>query len=99
MEILSSRPLERQLVGFELTDVSTQPMEGHLVIREGEIVGSVTSCEFSPTLQTIIGLAYVHPEDAAAGSQIVIRIESGICAQARVVKTPFYDSDNTRQSL
>jgi sarcosine oxidase subunit alpha len=99
VEILSSRPLERQLVGFELTDVSTQPMEGHLVIREGEIVGSVTSCEFSPTLQKIIGLAYVHPEDAAAGSQIVIRIESGVCAQARVVKTPFYDPDNARQSL
>ena len=54
VEILSSRPLERQLVGFELADVSTQPMEGHLVIREGEIVGSVTSCEFSPTLQKLL---------------------------------------------
>ena len=69
VDILSKRPLERQLVGFELGATSPQPKEGHLVIRNGDIVGSVTSCEYSPTLNKIIGLAYVHPEDAVPGQR------------------------------
>jgi sarcosine oxidase subunit alpha len=99
VEILSKSPLERQLVGFELGAASPQPKEGHLVIREGEIVGSVTSCEYSPTLNKIIGLAYVHPLDSASGATVVIRTEGSVHVHARVVSTPFYDPDNLRQAL
>ena len=99
VDILSKSPLERQLVGFELGAKSPQPKEGHLVIRNGDIVGSVTSCEYSPTLNKIIGFAYVHPEDAVAGTTVVIRTDGAVHAHARVAETPFYDPDNLRQAL
>ena len=99
VDILSKSPLKRQLVGFELDATSPQPKEGHLVIRNGDIVGSVTSCEYSPTLKKIIGLAYVHPEDAVSGTTVVIRTDDAVHAHAQVVETPFYDPDNLRQAL
>lgn len=99
IEILSNAPLERQLVGFDLVAGSPQPKEGHLVIRNGHIVGSVTSCEYSPTLNKIIGLAYVHPEDSASGTEVVIRTDNAVQVLARVADTPFYDPDNARQDL
>jgi sarcosine oxidase subunit alpha len=70
-----------------------------LVIRNGNIVGSVTSCEYSPTLNKIIGLAYVHPEDAVPGTTVVIRADDAVHAHARVADTPFYDPDGLRQAL
>ena len=99
VDILSKSPLERQLVGFELDASSSQPKEGHLVIRAGDIVGSVTSCEYSPTLNKIIGLAYVHPQDSTPGKTIVIRTDGAVHVDARVASTPFYDPDNARQAL
>ncbi len=99
VDILSKSPLERQLVGFELDASSSQPKEGHLVIRAGDIVGSVTSCEYSPTLNRIIGLAYVHPQDSTPGKTIVIRTDGAVHVDARVASTPFYDPDNARQAL
>ena len=99
VEILSKAPLERKLVGFELGATAPQPKEGHLVIRDGDIVGSVTSCEYSPTLNRIIGLAYVHPDDSASGAELVIRTDNAVHVHARVADTPFYDPENTRQAL
>jgi len=69
------------------------------VIKGGDIVGNVTSCEISPTLNQIIGLAYVHPDDANPGDRIAIRTEDGVVVQARVDALPFYDPDNARQAL
>ena len=99
VEILSKAPLERKLVGFELGANAPQPKEGHLVIRDGDIVGSVTSCEYSPTLNKIIGLAYVHPADSTSGAEVVIRTDNAVHVHAHVADTPFYDPDNTRQAL
>ncbi len=50
VDILSKSPLERQLVARTCA-ASPQPKEGHLVIRNGDIVGSVTSRRIPPTLQ------------------------------------------------
>lgn len=99
VEILSKAPLERKLVGFELGASAPQPKEGHLVIRDGDIVGSVTSCEYSPTLNKIIGLAYVHPADSASGAEVLIRTDNAVHVHAHVADTPFYDPENTRQAL
>ena len=99
VEILSKAPLERKLVGFELGATAPQPKEGHLVIRDGDIVGSVTSCEYSPTLNKIIGLAYVHPADSASGAEVLIRTDNAVHVHAHVADTPFYDPDNARQAL
>jgi sarcosine oxidase subunit alpha len=99
VEVLSKVAVERKLVGFELSAADPKPKEGHLVIREGNIVGSVTSCEYSPTLDKIIGLAYVHPDDASAGATVRIRTDGSREVQAQVTDTPFYDPDNSRQAL
>ena len=69
------------------------------MIRAGEIVGNVTSCEVSPSLNQIIGLAYAHPDNANPGDHISIRTEGGVMVQARVEALPFYDRDNERQLL
>ena len=69
------------------------------MIKDGDIVGNVTSCEISPTLNQIIGLAYAHPDDANPGGRIAIRTEGGVLVQARVEALPFYDPDNARQTL
>jgi len=91
------RPLERKLVGFTLPEEAKLPKECTLVIRGDDIVGRVTSAARSETLGAIIGLAYVHPEDAEPGRRIHIKLEDGHYEQGRVVPLPFYDPDNKRQ--
>jgi len=86
-------------VGFTLGTGAPQPKEGHLVLRDGAIVGNVTSCEYSPTLKRIIGLAYAHPSDGEPGGSITIRTDDGVCVAAEVAALPFYDPDNVRQTL
>jgi len=99
VDILAAAAPIRQLVGFSLDLEAPKPLEGHLVIKGGDIVGNVTSCEISPTLNQIIGLAYAHPDDANPGDRIAIRTEDGVVVQARVEALPFYDADNARQAL
>ena len=88
------------LVGFVVTDSKAPiPLESHLV-RDGEqMTGWVTACNYSPSLGKPIGLAYVHPEVAKAGSQITIRSTGGMLVQANVVSLPFYDPQTARQEL
>ncbi|MGB1958081.1 MAG: glycine cleavage T C-terminal barrel domain-containing protein, partial [Luminiphilus sp.] len=99
VDILAASSPIRQLVGFSLDLTAPKPLEGHLVIKGGDIVGNVTSCEISPTLNQIIGLAYAHPDNANPGDHISIRTEGGVMVQARVEALPFYDRDNERQLL
>ena len=101
----------RKLVGFEIDGGGAIPKECHLVIRDGEIVGRVTSCAFSPTLGKAIGLAYVAPDQASPGTSFQVRVDSGQMAgnkvkialdsyvTCKVVKLPFYDPAGARQEL
>ena len=45
VDILEAQPLKRKLVGFSLPKGSSQPLEGHLVLKGPDISGNVTSCE------------------------------------------------------
>jgi len=99
IEILERQPLKRKLVGFSLPKGSSQPLEGHLVLKGADISGNVTSCEYSATLGQIIGLAYAGADQAEPGTRIPIRVEGGDIVQATVVKLPFLDPDNQRQEL
>ena len=99
VDILEAQPLKRKLVGFTLPKDSPQPLEGHLVLQGPDISGNVTSCEFSPTLNAIIGLAYAAFDQSTPGQQIPIRVEGGVMVQATVTKLPFFDPDNQRQEL
>jgi sarcosine oxidase subunit alpha len=97
--ILEAQPLKRKLVGFSLPASASKPLEGHLVLKGADISGNVTSCEYSQTLDQIIGLAYCAADQATPGGQIPIRVEGGELVHATVVQLPFYDPETTRQEL
>lgn len=90
LQIQARKPLAKQLVGFTL-DADQLPDECCLVIRDGRIAGRVTSIARSPTLNKVIGLAYVAPQDAAPGSRFIIRRQDGAEIVATVVATPFVE--------
>jgi sarcosine oxidase subunit alpha len=97
-EIQARKPLTRKLVGFTLAnDGDPCPEECHLVLKGEEIVGRVTSAARSPSLNKVVGLAYVHPNEGEPGKQFDIKIGGGRRIKGVVTKYPFYDPDNKRQ--
>ena len=99
IDILEAHKPVRKLVAFTLPAGSPQPLEGHLVLEGDRITGNVTSCEFSPTLNAIIGMSYASAEQATPGDRLTIRTEGGREVSAEVVRLPFYDAENQRQEL
>ncbi|MEB3753325.1 2Fe-2S iron-sulfur cluster-binding protein [Acinetobacter sp. MD2(2019)] len=97
--ILEQQPLKRKLVSFVLDKTQEKPLEGHIVLEGSDISGNITSCEYSPTLDKIIGMAYVGIGQSEVGQQFPIRVEKGAVVQATVVKAPFYDPQNQRQEI
>jgi sarcosine oxidase, subunit alpha len=100
IEMQMARPQTRRLAGFTLVAPDAPiPKECHLVIRDGDIAGRVTSCTRSPTLKKVVGLAYVPPDLSSPGSRFKIRVDGGAIVEAEVVPTPFYDPENKRQEM
>jgi sarcosine oxidase subunit alpha len=100
LQIIRPRPLKRVLAGFTLpseTAAAKLPKECHLIIENKEIVGRITSVTRSPTLNKIIGLAFVAPDRSQPGTQFQIRLDDGSLVTATVVETPFYDPQAERQ--
>lgn len=80
----------RKLVGFEMTQRGAIARQGHAILdAHGANIGAVTSGIFSPTLQRVIGMAYVDAREAQVGAEISIEIR-GRRFPARIVKKPFY---------
>lgn len=99
VDIVMARPQTRRLVGFTLPAGTPKPEEGHLVLRGSDISGHVTSCEYSPSVGSIIGLAYVGTDQAEPGQTVHIRVDGGLEVTATVCTLPFFDPDNKRQEL
>jgi aminomethyltransferase len=79
---------EKVLVGFRI-EGRQSARAGQAVLSGGRQVGTVTSGSFSPTLQVVIGFAYVEPAFAGAGSRV--QVDTGrALLEAEIVKTPFY---------
>lgn len=101
LQIVDAKPRKQVLVGFTLPAGEPVPEECHLVIDGGAIAGRVTSVARSEALGLTVGLAYVTPGLAAAGTPIEIRLTGPGPAtaprvRATVVATPFYDAAGTR---
>ncbi|MDO5524178.1 MAG: glycine cleavage system aminomethyltransferase GcvT [Bacteroidia bacterium] len=80
--------VSRKLCGFTLQDKGI-PRHGYEIVNaDGEIIGSVTSGTMSPTLKVGIGLGYLQPEYAKAGTEIYIKIRNRNL-KAEVTKLPF----------
>jgi aminomethyltransferase len=77
----------RRLAGFVLEGRGVA-RAGHALAQQGAEVGRVTSGAPSPTLGKSIGLGYVPPALAAAGTRLDVVIR-GQPVAARVVPTPF----------
>jgi sarcosine oxidase subunit alpha len=99
LKIVRELPLKRKLAGFQLpaTHTGAVPSECHLIIQNGEIVGRVTSCYWSPNLGHHIGLAFLPPEMCEVGTRFQIRLSDRSMVAAEVCATPFFDPENLRQ--
>jgi len=81
--------LKRMLVGLEMVDRGIARDGYRILNSSGEQVGYVTSGSYAPFLKKNIALAYVPPELAAVGTEVLVEIRNqGV--KARVVPTPFY---------
>ena len=102
VDIVMNAKQSRKLVGFKLpagvVASGKKPMEGHLVLNGDDISGNITSCEYSPTLDAVIGLAYVAPAQSTVGGEFRIRVDGGE-VNAVVTELPFYDAGNQRQEM
>jgi len=94
---------KRKLVGFTLPGAlinqGDKPEEGHIVLRGEDISGNITSCEYSPNLDALIGLAYVAIEQSEVGQRFPVRVNNAKEMLATVSALPFYDADNKRQEM
>lgn len=84
-------PRER-LVGFELTGRGV-PRKDQGIVSGGEVVGTVTSGTYSPSLDRGIGLGYVPP---GTGEAVTIDVR-GKGVSARIVGLPFYREGSVRR--
>jgi sarcosine oxidase subunit alpha len=101
LRIIEKRPQKQILIGFALPAAfaGTAPKECHLIIRNGEIAGRVTSVAHSPTLGHVVGLAFIAPDMTHEGTPFNIRVDGGVIIEARVVSLPFYDPAGERQKV
>jgi aminomethyltransferase len=86
LETENQRGIARRLRGL-LLEGRHIPRAGYAVLRDGAVVGTVTSGNFSPTLERGIALAFVPP-DVVAGDELVVDIR-GRDAAATVAELPF----------
>lgn len=78
----------RKLCAFELQEKGI-PRHGYEIAdAEGNVIGVVTSGTMSPVLKKGIGMGYVKPEFAKAGTDIFIKVRNKNL-KAQVVKAPF----------
>ncbi|MBR3591145.1 MAG: glycine cleavage system aminomethyltransferase GcvT, partial [Alistipes sp.] len=88
MEKQKKEGVTRKLVGFKLIDRGVPRHEYELADLEGNVIGHVTSGTMSPCLKVGIGMGYVKPEFAKAGTQIAVVVR-GRLLKAEVVRLPF----------
>lgn len=78
----------RRLICFEM-EGKQAARHAYPVLKDGETIGKVCSGTFSPSLEKVIGTAYVKTGFHAVGSTIDIQIRNKIVS-ATIVKPPFY---------
>jgi len=90
-ELLEKQKAEgvaRKLCGFTLMDKGI-PRHGYEIVNAGdEPIGTVTSGTISPVLKAGIGLGYVKPEYAKAGTTIYIKVRNKNL-KSEVTQLPF----------
>lgn len=88
LERQSAEGVSRRLVGLKLQGRAIA-RHGYPVLRDGQVVGEVTSGTWSPSLGEAIALAYVPADATRVGTELAVEIR-GKAEPAVVVKRPFY---------
>jgi sarcosine oxidase subunit alpha len=91
------QPLERMLIGFAMEGIVAPP-DGSPILVDGQPVGWATSVRYSWHNQKVIGMAWVTPAQAKAGTPITLRSDS-VDYPANVVEGVFYDPAGDRLKL
>ena len=95
------RGLTRRLVQFVMEDAETLLYHNEPILRDGEIVGRITSGMFGHTIGRAIGLGYVENCGEAVtaefiqGGQFEIEV-AGARLRAKASLKPLYDPENLR---
>ncbi|MBB95725.1 MAG: FAD-dependent oxidoreductase [Rhodobacteraceae bacterium] len=93
------RGLDRRLVQFCLTDPEPLLYHNEPILRDGEIVGHLTSGAFGHHLGCAVGMGYVpcrgEPAEAVLASDYQIDV-AGTRVAARASMKPFYDPQSLR---
>lgn len=80
--------VEKKLVSFEMQD-SGVPRHDYPILKDGNVVGKVTSGTFAPLLKKSIAMGYVPAWEASPGNVLHIEIH-GKPRAAKIVQKPFY---------
>ncbi len=80
--------IRRSLIGLCMIDRGI-PRSGCPVLKDGKVVGFVTSGSYCPTLQQNLAMALVETDLAQPGLNLSIDIRGKIL-QAKTIKLPFY---------
>jgi sarcosine oxidase subunit alpha len=94
VEHFAERDERERLVGFRMEE-NVVPAEGAQVVIDGYPAGRVTSVRRSEAVGDVIGLAWVPPQRAEAGSRFEIRVERRMVG-ARVMHGAFFDPAGER---
>ena len=86
--------VSRQLVTIAMQD-DLVPAGGCAILREGHVVGRVTSSAFGHTMHCPLSLAVISLDSARPGTEISVESEGGL-HPARVVPKPYYDPKGLR---
>ena len=89
LERAKAAALRRTLVGLEMMERGIARDHYKVLAPGGGEIGCVTSGSYAPFLKKNIALAYVPPEFATIGREVLVEIR-GQGVRARVVPTPFY---------
>jgi aminomethyltransferase len=85
--------VSRKLVAIEFPDLAFLPAPGDAVTVEGEPVGSVTSADRGFFVGKSIALAYLEPDAARAGVDVVVTAKDGTRATGTVNSKAAHDPD------
>lgn len=88
LEAQKENGITKKLVGLEMQEQGI-PRHEYPILKDGEVIGKVTSGTFAPFLKKAIAMGYVPVEESAVGN--VVRIEiHGKPRAAKVAQKTFY---------
>lgn len=94
--------LEKRLLQFRLSDPDPLLYHAEPILRDGEIVGHLTSGSYGHTLGGAIGLGYVPCKEESAADMLASSYEievAGIRVEAQASLKPMYDPKSERVKL